>query len=165
MRKLTYNESVGVAVSLAVIGFLIFGSQFLSLFNTNPTTTDAAAPAFGTAEKTTMDIPTTGVKTEDITVGTGAVVKPGDNITVNYVGRLTDGKVFDSSYDRGQPFAFTIGAGMVIRGWDEGLIGMKEGGKRRLVIAPDYAYGNQNVGPIPANSPLVFEVELLNVTR
>lgn len=165
MRKLTYNESVGVAVSLAVIGFLLFGGQFLSLFKTNPITTDDAARAFGTTEKTTMDIPTTGVKTEDIVVGAGPEIKAGDKITVNYVGMLTDGKVFDSSYDRGQPFELAIGTGQVIRGWDEGLLGMKVGGKRRLIIAPDYAYGNQNVGPIPANSPLVFEVELVDVAR
>jgi FKBP-type peptidyl-prolyl cis-trans isomerase len=165
MRKLTYNESVGVAVAIAVIGFLLFGGQFLSLFKSNPVASGDNVPAFGAEQKTTMDIPTTGVKTEDLVVGTGAEAKAGDKVTVNYVGMLTDGKVFDSSYDRGQPFELMLGAGQVIKGWDEGLQGMKVGGKRRLVIAPDYAYGNQNVGPIPANSPLVFEVELLDVTR
>lgn len=167
MRKLTYNESVGVAVAIAVVGFLIFGGQFLSLFRTNPTGVAAPAPAFSTTTTTTtnMDIPTTGVKSEDIVIGTGPVADTGSTVTVNYVGMLVDGKIFDSSYDRGEPFQLRLGEGRVIRGWEEGLLGMRVGGKRRLIIAPDYGYGSQPVGPIPPNSVLVFEVELLNVTH
>lgn len=163
MKKLSKNEYIGVAVAIAVVGFLLFGTQFWGLFSNNSVVTGSSAAT--STNTTTMDIPASGVKTEDITVGTGPTAKAGDNVTVNYVGMLTDGKVFDSSYDRGEPFTFTLGSNQVIRGWDIGVEGMKVGGKRRLIIAPDYGYGNQNVGPIPANSPLVFEVELLNVSQ
>jgi len=79
------------------------------------------------------------------------------------VGTLTDGTKFDSSVDRGQPFDFELGAGRVIKGWDEGVAGMKVGGKRKLVIPPDLGYGGRAIGKIPANSTLIFEVELLDV--
>lgn len=100
----------------------------------------------------------------DITIGTGAEAKAGNTVTVNYSGTLLDGKKFDSSYDRGVPFSFHLGAGEVIKGWDLGVAGMKAGGKRKLVIPPDLAYGSAEIGNglIPANSTLVFEVELLD---
>ncbi|MGC9610640.1 MAG: FKBP-type peptidyl-prolyl cis-trans isomerase [Minisyncoccia bacterium] len=106
-----------------------------------------------------------GLKIEDEKVGTGAEAVAGKEVTVNYAGTLSDGKKFDSSYDRGQPFSFVLGAGQVIRGWDEGFAGMKVGGKRKLTIPPELGYGNQNVGNglIPPNSTLIFEVELLDV--
>ena len=88
---------------------------------------------------------------EDLVVGTGATAGVGDTVTVNYVGTLTNGTKFDSSYDRGQTFSFRIGAGQVIAGWDQGVPGMKVGGKRRLTIPPSLGYGNQANGPIPAN--------------
>ena len=100
---------------------------------------------------------------DDLVVGTGATAAVGDAVTVNYVGTLTNGTKFDSSYDRGQPYAFRIGAGQVIAGWDQGVPGMKVGGKRRLTIPPALAYGNQAYGPIPANLTLVFEIELLSI--
>jgi FKBP-type peptidyl-prolyl cis-trans isomerase len=100
---------------------------------------------------------------EDLVVGTGATAAAGDVVTVNYVGTLTNGTKFDSSYDKGQPFTFTLGAGRVIAGWDQGLPGMKVGGKRRLTIPPSLGYGSQPYGPIPANSTLVFEVELVSI--
>ncbi len=100
---------------------------------------------------------------EDIAVGTGAEAKAGDVVSVNYVGTLLDGKKFDSSYDRKTPFEFTLGAGQVIQGWDQGVAGMKVGGKRNLVIPPELGYGAQTVGPIPANSTLKFTVELLGI--
>ncbi len=98
----------------------------------------------------------------DEVIGIGAEAKAGSVVTVNYIGTLTNGMKFDSSYDRNQPFSFTLGAGEVIKGWDEGVLGMKVGGKRKLVIPPSLAYGNQEVGNglIPANSTLIFEVEL-----
>lgn len=100
----------------------------------------------------------------DIVVGDGAEAKKGARITVHYTGKLTDGTVFDSSIPRGQPFDFTLGAGQVIRGWDEGFAGMKVGGKRKLVIAPVYGYGEYGAGGvIPPNATLEFEVELLEV--
>ncbi len=100
---------------------------------------------------------------EDIVVGTGAEAVAGKKVTVHYTGTLTDGTKFDSSYDHGAPFTFTLGAGEVISGWDKGLLGLKVGGQRRLTIPPSLGYGNQAVGPIPANSILIFEVELLAV--
>lgn len=103
------------------------------------------------------------MQVEDIVVGTGEEAVSGKTVTVNYVGTLTDGTKFDASADHGQPFSFELGAGRVIKGWDQGVAGMKVGGKRKLTIPPDLAYGNQAVGTIPANSTLVFEVELLKV--
>ncbi len=104
---------------------------------------------------------------EDEVVGTGAVAKAGDSVTVHYVGTLMDGTVFDASKPRGnQGFTFTLGAGQVIKGWDVGVAGMKVGGKRKLTIPSDMAYGNQAVGGvIPANSDLIFEVELLSTGK
>ncbi|MBX4206514.1 FKBP-type peptidyl-prolyl cis-trans isomerase [Candidatus Parcubacteria bacterium] len=106
-----------------------------------------------------------GVSIRDAAVGSGAIAEPGDIVTAHYVGRLPDGKVFDSSRDRGVPISFMLGAGQVIKGWDVGLQGMRVGGKRVLTISPDYGYGAQAVGAIPANSTLVFEVELLDVKK
>lgn len=99
----------------------------------------------------------------DETVGNGTEATTGKKVTVNYTGTLTNGKKFDSSYDRNQPFSFTLGGGEVIKGWDEGVVGMKVGGKRKLVIPPELGYGSQAAGSIPPNSTLVFEIELLNV--
>ncbi|MEK7605156.1 MAG: FKBP-type peptidyl-prolyl cis-trans isomerase [Patescibacteria group bacterium] len=104
-------------------------------------------------------------KSEDITNGTGAEAATGDTVKVNYVGTLTNGKKIDSSYDRNQPFSFKLGNGEVIKGWDQGVVGMKIGGKRKLTIPPELAYGNQAQGTIPANSTLIFEIELLEVTK
>ncbi|HEX4799296.1 MAG TPA: FKBP-type peptidyl-prolyl cis-trans isomerase [Candidatus Paceibacterota bacterium] len=102
----------------------------------------------------------------DAHLGTvGESVKNGDTVTVHYVGTLQDGTKFDSSYDRGQTFTFTIGKGIVIKGWEEGLIGMKVGGRRILVIPSDMAYGNRQVGNIPPNTPLIFAVELLEIKK
>ncbi len=102
---------------------------------------------------------------QDLVVGTGAVVATGDLATVHYVGSFTNGNVFDSSRTRNQPFPFRVGAGQVIRGWDMGVPGMRVGGRRRLTIPPSLAYGSQGQGSIPPNSTLIFEIELLSVSR
>ena len=104
-----------------------------------------------------------GLKYVDEVVGTGASPQKGSMVTVHYTGTLTDGKKFDSSRDRNQPFTFKIGVGQVIKGWDEGVMSMKVGGKRKLTIPPELGYGIQGSGPIPANATLIFEVELLDV--
>lgn len=101
---------------------------------------------------------------EDLECGDGATAESGDTVTVHYVGTLESGEQFDSSRDRGEPFTFRLGAGDVIPGWDEGLVGMQVGGVRRLTIPPDLAYGDTGFPPdIPPNATLVFEVELLDV--
>lgn len=108
--------------------------------------------------------PEAPLKMEDIVVGKGPSPKDGQKVVVHYTGTLTDGTKFDSSKDRGQPFEFTLGAGEVIRGWDEGVKTMKVGGKRKLTIPPSKAYGPAGRPPvIPPNATLVFEVELLDV--
>ena len=111
-------------------------------------------------ETTTMP---TGLKIEDVKVGTGAEAVAGKSVTVHYVGTLTNGTKFDSSRDRGTPFTFSLGAGEVIKGLDLGVAGMKIGGVRKLTIAPELGYGAQSAGSIPPNSTLLFEVELLAV--
>lgn len=100
---------------------------------------------------------------EDIKPGTGEAVQEGDTVVVHYIGTLQDGFEFDNSNKRGAPFEFTVGEGRVIAGWEEGLIGMKVGGQRVLVIPPEKAYGDRAIGSIPPNSTLVFAIELLEV--
>jgi FKBP-type peptidyl-prolyl cis-trans isomerase len=100
---------------------------------------------------------------EDITIGTGAEAKVGDTVSVDYVGTLIDGTQFDSSIDRGVPFEFTLGENSVIQGWEQGLLGMKVGGKRKLTIPASLGYGERATGSIPANSTLIFEVTLLGI--
>jgi FKBP-type peptidyl-prolyl cis-trans isomerase len=119
-----------------------------------------ASPIASGSAKTKME----ELKIEDIKVGTGAEAVSGKKITVNYSGTLTDGTKFDSSYDRGEPFSFNLGAGEVIQGWDKGFAGMKIGGKRKLTIPSEMGYGaNGAGGVIPPNATLIFEVELLKV--
>ena len=112
----------------------------------------------------TERITDSGLKIEDLHEGDGATASAGQQVSVHYTGWLLDGSKFDSSVDRNQPFEFTLGRGMVIRGWDEGVDGMQVGGKRKLTIPPQLGYGAQGAGGvIPPNATLVFEVELLGV--
>jgi len=104
-----------------------------------------------------------GLKYVDEKVGDGPSPKSGQSVTVHYVGTLQDGKKFDSSRDRNQPITFQIGVGQVIKGWDEGIMTMKVGGKRKLIIPPNLGYGINGMGMIPPNATLIFEVELLAV--
>ncbi len=107
-----------------------------------------------------------GLKYADLAPGNGAAVKAGDHVSVNYVGKLISGAKFDSSYDRGVPFDFVVGARMVIPGWDEGLQGMKPGGKRKLIIPPQLGYGLAGyLDVIPPNATLIFEVELVAINN
>jgi FKBP-type peptidyl-prolyl cis-trans isomerase FkpA len=115
-------------------------------------------------EKEKVVTTASGLKYIDVKEGTGEAAKKGDSVDVHYTGWLKDGKKFDSSKDRGQPFGFRLGAGMVIKGWDEGVQGMKVGGTRKLIIPPDLGYGARGAGGvIPPNAELTFEVELLKI--
>lgn len=175
----------GIAVALAlvvVIAFFIVPGLWPFPSSVATTATDQstanATSTTDTAQITTQTTPTATMPTtptesatqlsmKDVVVGTGTVAQAGDSVTVNYVGSLTNGTVFDASANHGTTgFTFNLGAGQVIKGWDEGIVGMKVGGKRILIIPASLAYGDQAVGNlIPANSTLIFEVELLNVQK
>jgi peptidylprolyl isomerase len=114
----------------------------------------AGTTANGTVEKLIVD---------DVVLGAGAEVVSGSTVVVHYVGTLPNGQEFDNSSKRGEPFGFTVGEGKVIKGWEEGILGMKVGGKRILVIPADLAYGESGYGPIPGGATLVFSIELLTV--
>ena len=154
------NLAIGIVV-LAILAVLVAG-----FINGQKEFSDNTHKATNTANtnNTTNTNMNNQLKIEDITLGTGAEATAGANITVNYVGTLENGTKFDSSYDRNQPFTFKLGAGQVIKGWDEGFSGMKVGGKRKLTIPGDWGYGSQGSPPtIPPNATLIFEVELLKV--
>jgi len=158
----------GIAVALAlavIITFFVFPG--LSPFG-QPSAQQPVEVTINQDSSTTMPTENSNqLQATDEVVGTGAEAVAGDSVTVNYVGSLTNGTVFDASANHGSSgFTFNLGAGQVIKGWDLGVAGMKEGGKRKLVIPADLAYGSQAIGNIiPANSTLVFEVELVKVQK
>ncbi len=136
----------------------VFGSLLILLLTFVPT------PAAG-ADEVGKEVTTeSGLKYVDLVIGTGRPAELGDTATVHYTGWLENGTQFDSSRDRNEPFSFRVGAGHVIKGWDEGVQGMKVGGKRKLIIPPDLGYGARGAGHvIPPNATLTFEVELLGL--
>ncbi len=153
MNNLSKNEWVAVVVSLFVVGFFfLFGQTIISLFN-------------GTANNQNNTVQANQLEKQDLLIGGGQIAGAGDRITVHYTGTFTDGTVFDSSVTRGEPFQFVLGAGQVIRGWDEGIEGMREGGKRLLSIPPELGYGLNDYGPIKGGSTLIFEIELIKVEK
>lgn len=182
-------EIIGVVVGVVLTGWFLMSVmkggdvalEIKSNTEVNSNTTEKQAEVKSVTEETktepnatTNNINTnktmtkiTELKIEDSVIGTGREAKAGDNVTVHYVGTLMDGTVFDASKNHGSTgFTFTLGAGQVIKGWDVGVAGMKVGGKRKLTIPSDMAYGNQAVGGvIPANSDLIFEVELLSTGK
>jgi FKBP-type peptidyl-prolyl cis-trans isomerase len=161
----------GIAVALALIVIAIFFVfPGLSPFGNMSQPAEAGPDINQQTASSTMstDTETTGqLQIVDTIVGTGEAASAGDTVTVNYVGSLTNGTVFDASANHGsEGFTFPLGAGQVIKGWDQGVAGMRVGGKRHLVIPAALAYGDQAVGNvIPANSTLVFDIELLKITK
>ena len=173
MKKLGKNEKTAIYVSLAVILFFFAAASvvgFVSkgkIVDEDSSSKNSASLSELTAEteKTPEIIDINGMKIVDTVVGTGEEAGAGKVVTVHYTGTLTDGTKFDSSVDRGQPFQFILGAGQVIQGWEQGFAGMKVGGKRSLMIPANMAYGDRAIGAIPANSTLLFYVELLGVNE
>mgnify|MGYP001560576928 CR=1 FL=1 len=144
---------------IVYIIILVFVVPVIILFLLGKVSKQTPTPS-ATITQTNMD----ELKIEDIVVGTGVEAVIGKKVTVNYSGTLIDGIKFDSSYDRGVPFSFTLGMGEVIKGWDQGVNGMKVGGKRKLTIPSSLGYGEAGAGGvIPPNATLIFEIELLSV--
>lgn len=163
--SISRNEWIAVIVAIVVVAtFLIVRNPLQSKLAFNNDNNNLSA-GVANNDNTNMESQLPGdIQIVDVTVGEGAEVVQGKEVSVHYTGTFTDGKKFDSSLDRGQPFVFTVGAGQVIKGWDLGLVGMKVGGKRQLVIPPALAYGEAGAGGvIPPNTTLVFEIELLEV--
>lgn len=172
-------EAIGIFLCIGVMAFALFllrmqeNSSLLSLV----TTSSQVASVVSTKEDEDTDEALkatisssfdskgniTQLIIDDVVKGDGATVKKGDTVAVHYIGTLQSGQQFDNSYTKGQPFVFTVGEGRVIKGWDDGLIGMKVGGQRILVVPPELAYGSNAVGTIPANSTLVFAVALIEI--
>ena len=178
MNPLNKNEATGIFLSVAImaiaLAFIRFNTDVFTITNIGTYTNVASVISIRTdsdeknLEETLIDSTDSNgslikLVIEDIRLGEGYAVKVGDTVTVHYIGAMQDGVRFDSSYERGEPFIFTVGAGKVIEGWEEGLIGMKAGGQRILVIPSDMAYGDRQVGTIAPNSTLIFAVELLEI--
>ena len=162
------QTGIAVALALAVVALFFIFPGLLPWGQPAATDETTLGSTNTQIESTTMTTENSDqIQALDETVGTGATAEAGDSVTVNYVGSLTNGTVFDASANHGTAgFTFTLGAGQVIKGWDLGVAGMKGGGKRKLVIPAALAYGDQAIGNvIPANSTLIFEVELVKVQK
>lgn len=176
MNPLNRVEAVGIFLSIAVMAIALsvirFKTDILAESPALEGGVQTAVVAVGQDEeslqKTLIEAADSSgeivrLVVDDVRIGGGREAEPGDTLTVHYVGTMPDGVKFDSSYDRGEPFTFTVGEGRVIEGWEKGLIGMREGGSRILVVPSTMAYGNRQVGLIAPNSTLVFAIELLKV--
>ena len=158
------QKSVLFPVIFVVLGFASgCGNSEKPSTSNLPSASSPSSPTKVNGQPTTT---ASGLQYWDIVVGTGATAVPGKPVSVHYTGWLTNGDKFDSSWDRGKPFVFSLGEGQVIKGWDEGVAGMKAGGKRQLRIPPVLGYGDSGAGGvIPPNATLIFDVELLEVGK
>lgn len=157
------SSIIGLVVFAVIAGALLwFGSGYSGkISNEALETSQKSATIIEQTQSKIME----KLKINDVVVGNGGEAKIGDTVSVNYVGTFESGTKFDSSYDRNEPFSFTLGAGEVIKGWDLGVAGMKVGGKRELVIPPELAYGERGASPIiPPNATLNFTIELVKVS-
>jgi FKBP-type peptidyl-prolyl cis-trans isomerase len=167
MKSLKTQEWIAVGVAVVAVIFLFFGGNLWAFFFGAPAGEPGANGQLSNTSTSQQamtnisEIP--GLEIYDESLGTGTEAVAGKKVTAHYIGTLSTGVKFDSSLDRGTPFTFALGDGQVIKGWDLGIAGMKVGGIRKLVISPELGYGSQALGPIPANSTLIFEVELLEV--
>ena len=159
MSSLTDRDGV---MHRLLISFFVFVVPFGTYYSLQAS--GASGMKLGVTADPSFVTSSTGLKTQDVTVGSGHAARPGDVVAVHYVGSLDNGTEFDSSRKRGKPFVFDLGRGYVISGWEEGVVGMKPGGVRKLIIPSHLGYGSRDMGSIPPNSTLHFEVELVSVS-
>ena len=160
MRKLSKIEWVAASIAVVFIAYMFFSGSIVSLFtnvNGNNMTNNQASVSAASTQSSS-------VQTQDVVVGTGPVIEKGMQVAVNYVLRLQDGTLIQDSKQvgGGQPFNFILGGGQLIPGWEMGVTGMRVGGKRVITIPPELGYGAAAQGPIPANSTLVFDIEVVS---
>ena len=179
MSPVSKKELIGVFLSVSVMALVLAFMRFSNgdLAINSQSKTDQTASVISVDESITnqqaaladaivdgsVGATLKSVIIDDVVIGDGEIVKSGDTIAVHYVGRLQNGQEFDNSNTRGVPFVFEVGAGRVIQGWDEGVLGMKVGGQRVLIIPSEMAYGDKGAGPIPPGATLVFIIELLEI--
>ena len=176
MLSFNRNEAVTVFSALAVVAVLFsvirFGVDIPALFDGQgqqaaviTATEGGGQVAFGEAVRQGSNAfgRVDSLIIDDIKLGEGPAVEAGDEVSVHYIGRLEDGQEFDNSYEKGSAFTFRVGKGRVIDGWDQGLVGMRAGGQRVLVVPPDLAYGRDGFGPIPPEATLIFAIELVSI--
>lgn len=175
MKSLEKNEAIAVFISIVVVAVMFAGLYFFSTGTvlpiqggktevvTLPDLDDASALTNVLADAMTPSGKITKLIIEDSSIGDGKEVVLGSTVTVNYIGTLQDGTQFDNSFERGVPYTFVVGEGQVIEGWEKGILGMRGGGERILIIPSSLAYGNRSVGPIPSGATLLFAIQVLSV--
>lgn len=179
MKSLTRYETIGITTAIIIASVLLGVASLFpfhreqiqeeeteqsGIVSTDPRAENKeAALVAAIREASNPDGRVLKLVVHDLSVGKGRKVKIGDTVTVQYIGMAKDGPEFDNSYKKGGPISFKVGMGEVIEGWEQGIIGMKEGGKRILVVPPALGYGNNIVDPIPANATLIFSIELLSI--
>jgi FKBP-type peptidyl-prolyl cis-trans isomerase FkpA len=155
-----------IVIGLCIFGY--FGYQYSAIpckYTKKPNLTAISKDSIKLDCMENIANVTTGLVVEDMVIGTGAEIKSDSTVKMHYLGKLSTGEKFDSSYDRNEPFQTKLGIGKVIKGWDEGVPGMKVGGKRKLTIPSDLAYGERGIGPIPGGATLVFEIEAVELVK